>query len=247
MARKSGPRQLKREHAPAFWPIQRKEANWAPMTRPGPHSRSKSLPLILIIRESLGYARTAKEATRIISSSKVKVDHLIRRDRNFPTGLMDVIQIEGIDNVFRVLPKPRRGLSLSPIDPKESEHKLCKIVGKRIIGGGRLQISLHDGRNLTVNPKDFRKGDEEVAVGGAVQLAIPTQRVERYVPLKQGSIGLVTDGKNQGMYGKIASISEASYARPKMAKIETAGDSFETPADYVIPVGTDSPLVAWDR
>lgn len=217
------------------------------MTRPGPHSRKRSLPLILIIRDTLGYARTAKEATRIISNSKVKVDHIIRRDRNFPTGLMDVIHIEGIDEIFRVLPKPGRGLSLFPIDSRESEHKLCKIVGKRIIGGGRLQISLHDGRNLTVNPKDFRKGDDEVTVGGAVQLALPSQRVERYVPLKQGSLGLVTDGKNQGMYGKIASISEGSYARPKIAKIETAGDSFETRADYVIPVGTDSPLVALNR
>lgn len=247
MARKSGSRQLKRARAPAFWQIHRKEATWAPMTRTGPHSRDRSLPLVLILREILGYAKTAKEATRIVNSSKVKVDLIVRTDRNFPTGLMDVIQIEGSDQVFRVLPRPGRGLSLFPIDARESERKICKIVQKRMIGRGRVQISLHDGRTLTINPKDFQKAEEKLVVGGAVQLALITQRVERYVPLQQGSIGLVTDGKNQGLYGKIVSITEGSFARPKMAKVEIAGDSFETPADYVLPVGTDSPLVALDR
>src|SRR6266571_3186944 len=63
MARKGGSRQLKREPAPGFWPIKRKERTWAPNTRPGPHSREKSIPLVIVIREILGYARTAKEAT----------------------------------------------------------------------------------------------------------------------------------------------------------------------------------------
>lgn len=247
MARKSGSIQLKRARAPAFWSIHRKEANWAPMTRPGPHSRNRSLPLVLILRETLGYAKTAREAIQIVNSSKVKVDLIVRRDRNFPTGLMDVIQIEGSDQVFRVLPKPGRGLSLFPIEARESERKICKIVEKRTIGRGRVQITLHDGRTLTVNPRDFQKSNEKPTVGGAVQLALTTQTVERYVPLQQGSIGLVTDGKNQGLYGKIVAISEGSFARPKMAKVEIAGNSFETPADYILPVGTDSLLVALDR
>ena len=57
MARKFGPRQLKREPSPGFWPIHRKEYTWAPRTRPGPHPREKSLPLVVIVRESLGLLR----------------------------------------------------------------------------------------------------------------------------------------------------------------------------------------------
>ncbi|TMI25623.1 hypothetical protein E6H30_05325 [Candidatus Bathyarchaeota archaeon] len=74
MARKFGPRQLKREPSPGFWPIHRKEYTWAPRTRPGPHAREKSLPLMIIVRESLGLANIAKEAIKIISEGKVKVD-----------------------------------------------------------------------------------------------------------------------------------------------------------------------------
>ncbi|HEY4822820.1 MAG TPA: 30S ribosomal protein S4e [Candidatus Bathyarchaeia archaeon] len=246
MARKSGSRQLKRAPAPAFWPIHRKEATWAPMTRPGPHPRNKSLPLILVVRENLGYARTAKEATRIVNSSKVKVDLIVRRDHRFPVGLMDVIQIDGVDQVFRVLPKPGRGLSLSPIEARESGYKLCKIVGKRKVRGGRLEINLHDGRNLLSDVKDTQRG-EEFEVGGSVQLTLPIQKVAKYVSFQVGSIGLVTDGKNQGLYGKIVAIAAGSYARPKIAKIETEDKAFETPAHYVMPVGIDVPLVALDR
>src|SRR5437667_9981778 len=114
MARKFGPRQLKREPSPGFWPIHRKEYTWAPRTRPGPHAREKSLPLVVIVRESLGLANIAKEAIKIISTGKVKVDGVVRRDRRFPVGLMDIVQIEGVPQVDSALTKPDRVYDLYP-------------------------------------------------------------------------------------------------------------------------------------
>src|SRR2546426_11742204 len=96
MARKFGPRQLKREPSPGFWPIHRKEHTCAPRTHPGPHAREKSLPLTVIVRESLGLANIAKEAIRIIQKGKVNVDGDVRRDLRFPVALMDILQIEAI-------------------------------------------------------------------------------------------------------------------------------------------------------
>src|SRR6266705_2500878 len=188
MARKFGPRQLKREPSPGFWPIHRKEYTWAPRTRPGPHAREKSLPLMIIVRESLGLANIAKEA-----------------------------------------------------------YKICKIVGKQNVPGGKLQYSLHDGRNLLATAKDMRPGNEELAVGGAVQLSFPAQKIVKYVPFQVGALGLVIDGRNQGYYGKITSITPGTYARRKIVRIETGAEGFETPADYVIPIGTDAPLVTLEK
>src|SRR5207247_9368000 len=94
MARKGGSRQLKREPAPGFWPIKRKERTWAPNTRPGPHSREKRIPLVIVIREILGYARKAKEAKRIISTGKVKIDGVVRSDHRFAVGLWTVLTVE---------------------------------------------------------------------------------------------------------------------------------------------------------
>jgi small subunit ribosomal protein S4e len=247
MARKFGPRQLKREPSPGFWPIHRKEHTWAPRTMPGPHAREKSLPLVVIVRESLGLANTAKEAIRIISQGKVKVDGVIRRERRFPVGLMDVVQIEGAAQIYRALPKPRRGLVLTPAQDREAAYKICKIIGKQNVAGGKLQYSLHDGRTILSTTKDTRLGGEEFAVGGAFQLSFPAQKVVKYVPFQVGALGLVIDGRNQGYYGKITSITPGTSARRKIVRIETGDTGFETPADYVIPIGTDTPLVSMEK
>jgi len=247
MARKSGSLQLKRESSPGFWPIHRKEHVWAPKTRPGPHAREKSLPLVVIVRESLKLANTAKEAIRIISEGKVKVDSVVRRDRRYPVGLMDVVQIDGVSQIYRALPKPHRGLILSPAQDKEAGYKICKIVRKQNVPGGKLQYSLHDGRTLLATAKDTRPGGEELAVGGAIQLSFPVQKIVKYVPFQVGAFGLVVDGRNQGYYGKITSITPGTYARRKIVRIETGTEGFETPADYVIPVGIETPLVTLEK
>jgi small subunit ribosomal protein S4e len=244
MARKSGPRQLKREPAPGFWPIRRKERTWAPNTRPGPHSREKSLPLVIIIREILEYARTAKEAKRIISGGKVKIDGVVRRDHRFPVGLMDVLQIEGAGQVFRILPKPNRGLVPTPISEKEAGFKLCKIIGKRNIEEGKVQLNLHDGRSIILPSQSARQKTEgEFAPGGAMQLGLPKQNIMGLVPFQTGALGLVVDGRNQGIFGKITTITPGTHTRPKIVKIETATEAFDTPAEYVIPIGTQASLV----
>jgi small subunit ribosomal protein S4e len=217
---------------------------WAPRTRPGPHPRDNSLPLVMVIREILGHAKTAREAIRIISTGKIKVDGVIRRDHRFPVGLMDVLQIEGTAETFRVLPRPNIGLTPTPIEQKEAGFKLCKIVGKRNIPGGRTQLNFHDGRNMIIQARDARqKAGEEYVVGGAIQLGFPGQKIIGEVPFQTGVLGLVVDGRNQGLVGRIESITPGTHARDKSVRIETAGGSFETPAAYVIPVGTNSPLV----
>src|SRR5207247_2609430 len=189
---------LKREPAPGFWPIRRKEMAWAPMTRPGPHRRDRSLPLVIVIREILGYARTAKEAIHIISTGRVKVDRVVRRDHRFPVGLMDVLEIEGSPQSFRVLPRPDKGLTAVPIEKGESGFKLCKIVGKKTVEGGRTQLNFHDGRNLILQAREPRqKPGEEYAVGGAIQLGIPEQKIVGHIPFQQGALGLFVAGRNK--------------------------------------------------
>lgn len=203
-----------------------------------------SLPLVIIIREILGYARTAKEAIRIISTGKVKIDGVVRKDHRFPVGLMDVLEIEGAGQVFRILPKPNRGLTPTPISEKEAGFKLCKIIGKRNIEGGKVQLNLHDGRSIILQSQSPRqKNEAEIIPGGAMQIGLPKQNMMGLVPFQTGAIGLVIDGRNQGIFGKISTTTPGTHARPKIVKIETTSASFDTPAEYVIPVGTQASLV----
>lgn len=247
MARKFGPRQLKRESAPGFWPIHRKESTWAPMTRPGPHPRARSIPLNVLIRDMIGWVDVGKEASRIVHDSKVKVDGLARKDHRFPIGLMDVVQFPSIGKAFRLLPKPRRGLSLLPISGEEVSYKLCKITGKNVLRGGKVQLSLHDGRNLVLDTKTAAIYEKGLEIGGALQIQLPSQRIINYVPFQTGSLGLVTDGRNEGFLGRIATVSLGTQSRPKMARLETTEESFETPTRHIIPVGLDTPLVSLEK
>jgi small subunit ribosomal protein S4e len=243
VGRKAGSRQLKREPSPAFWPLHRKEETWAPMTRPGPHPREKSLPLVILLRNILGFAKTAHEAKSIINSNQVKVDGVVRRDHRFPIGLMDVVQIEGANQIFRVLPKRGGGLQLSPITATEAKYKLCKVTGKSTVIKGGRQLSLHDGRTLLYGKEQRQKSEQDITVGSSIQLSIPDQKVIRVISFQPGAIALVTDGRNQGAYGKLAQITPGTYARRKMVKLEAENEAFETPADYVMPIGAETPLV----
>ncbi|HZD12126.1 MAG TPA: 30S ribosomal protein S4e [Candidatus Binatus sp.] len=245
MGRKAGSRQLKRQPSPAFWPIHRKEETWAPMPRPGPHARQKSLPLVLILRNILGYARTSNEAKGIIKSGQVKVDGVTRRDHRLPIGLMDVVQIQGggTTEIFRILPKRGGGLQLTPITPEESKFKLCKITGKHTVKNGGRQLGLHDGRTILYGKEQKQRTAGEVTVGSSLQLSLPDQKVIRIIPFQPGAIALVTDGRNQGAYGKLAQVKPGTFARRKMVRLEAENEAFETPADYVMPIGAEMPLV----
>ena len=76
-----------------------------------------------------------------------------------------------------------------------------------------------------------------------MQLGLPKQNMIGLVPFQTGAVGLVVDGRNQGIFGKITTITPGTHARPKIVKIETTSEAFDTPADYVIPIGTQTSLV----
>ncbi|MEM3973016.1 MAG: S4 domain-containing protein, partial [Ignisphaera sp.] len=106
MARMGGSKHLKRLAAPWFWPILRKEYKWVVKPSPGPHPIDRSLPLLVVIRDVLGLAETAREAKRIIFDGKVYIDGVVRKDYKFPVGVMDTISIPDIDFYARFVPYP---------------------------------------------------------------------------------------------------------------------------------------------
>ena len=76
-----------------------------------------------------------------------------------------------------------------------------------------------------------------------MQLGLPKQNMMGLVPFQTGTLGLVIDGRNQGVFGRVTAITLGTHTRPKIVKIETASEAFDTPAEYVFPVGTQVSLV----
>ena len=154
MGKKGGKRHLKRKPAPKIWPIPRKKFVWAVRPTPGPHPMSRCLPLALILRDILGYAKTRVEAKKIIAQGKVIVDGKVRKEELYPAGLMEVVEIPEVEKIFRILPS-KKGLILHPIPKDEATFKLCRIENKTTVDGGHIQLNLHDGSNILVKVADL--------------------------------------------------------------------------------------------
>lgn len=240
MGNKGGLGHLKRLPAPSFWPIHRKEAEWAPKPNPGAHKSVSCLPIGVIVRDSLGVAKTHQEVARILSQGKVKIDGRTRHADNYPVGLMDVIELADANISYRVLPIERKGLSLIRITKEEAKFKLCKVLRKTIAPKGLIQLGAHDGRSITL-PKDAAAQYE---TNDTLRVSVPAQRILNHIKFEKGNIALVIAGRNLGKIGKIVDLQDGTATRPAMVTIEDqTGNKFDTIVDYTFVVGSDKPAI----
>src|ERR671915_2333202 len=134
MGKKGRDTRIKRQLAPPFWAIKRKEGQFVMRVNPGPHPGKRSYPLGMVLRDVLNVANTGYEAERILKAGKVKVDGLERRDHNFAIGLMDVVEL-AMGQAFRMVPKNSALLSAIAIEEAEKGFKLIKVTRKTSVRG----------------------------------------------------------------------------------------------------------------
>jgi len=236
---------LKRNPAPKFWPIHRKEFAWVVKPSSGPHSLENSLSLTLVLRDILGVAKTKKEAGMILSQGKVAVDGKIRRRADFPVGLMDVIAMPDVNEFFRIMPSAK-GLVLSRISKNESGFKLARVEDKASVPEG-VQVALHDGSNLLVKVAD-PKNPVEVTYEtfDILKLDLPERQVIGKITTKVGNLAVITGGKNIGKQGRIVEIkkTEAKKRRNALVVIEDEkGVRYQTILAFVFSIGETKPLI----
>jgi small subunit ribosomal protein S4e len=107
MGKKGGDTRVKRQLAPTFWAIKRKEGQFVMRVNPGPHPRIRAYPLGMVLRDVLRVASTGHEVDRILKAGKVKVDGIIRHEPNFAVGLMDVVEL-AIGQAYRQLRRQKK-------------------------------------------------------------------------------------------------------------------------------------------
>jgi small subunit ribosomal protein S4e len=247
LGRKGERGHLKRKPAPKMWPIHRKEAVWTVMPKPGPHSLSRSLPLVLIVRDLLKFAKTAKEAKNIISQEKIMVNGKIRRDERFLVGLMDVISIVDAKKSYRVLPS-RKGLFLHPIDSSEAVFKLCRIEDKTVVKDGHVHLDLHDGASSLIKVDNPQNPEEDVYYTlDVLKLSVPDRELLGHTKLTVGAPAIVIGGKNIGKYGKVITIEKKPSKKRRDLLVtlkDRNGDQFQTILDFVFILGDTEPSIS---
>jgi len=236
MANMGSKKHLKRYKAPKTWPIHPKEDTWTVKPSPGSHAIKESLPLTLVIRDILSLADNSREAKRIINSGNVLVDGRIIKDYKFPVGFMDIIEIPKTGESYRLLLDTKGRLNLHPVSKGSS--KLCKIVNKSTIKEGKIQLNLHDGKNLIVEEDNFNASD-------VISLNINNNEIEEVFKFGEGVSVLVTGGKHTGEIGIISEINIDKSSNPNTVIIENSKkDTFLTLKDYAFVIGNDKPSIS---
>ena len=237
MGKKGPSKHMKREKSPKFWPIHRKEKKWSVRPKPVSHKTQVTMPLTVVIRDSLKFANTAKEAKLIINQGKVIVDGKTRLYERYSIGLMDVLELPDADIRYRVLPQHGGRFILHPIPKEEASFKLCRIVGKTSVKNGLTQLNLHDGRNILIDKDEYDVGD-------VIKLDIPRQEITDHIAFKPGVRAIITGGRSQGKKGILMELG-SEPGKKKTATIRTPeNEDVRTLAGYVFIVGKETPLIS---
>lgn len=218
---------MKRLSSPVTWKQQRKSFPWSVRSRAGPHPLYGSVPLLVVIRDILGYANTAKEARRIISGGKIEVDGRIVKDYQRPIGFMDVLSIKETGLARRVLLDKNGIFVLGDANPQEVGWKLVKVTGKKISKGGKVQIATHDGRVILSNEKGVKRGD-------TLKISIPEQKILDVYPMAKETSVYVTGGAHRGT---ITTIREINVSRSYQENTVESNDNFTTTMSNVFVLG----------
>ena len=235
MVKIAGSKKLKRQMAPLFWGITRKDKRFVVTVRPGPHGKNVSIPSAVFLRDMLKTVNTLREAKFAIYGGKVTVDGVKRKSLHHGIGLMDVIELDGLKEVYRLVPKDGTLLQPIIIKAEEKSKKLVRVKSKVSIKHGKTQIGFHDGRSLIDETK--------VSVGDTCILQVPEQKILDVVKLEKDVLGLIVSGANAGKIGNITEIKEGTFVLPKRVIFKLEDREIEIPAEMIMPVGKDKPVI----
>jgi len=231
----AGSKKLKRQMAPTFWGINRKEKRFVITVRPGSHPKNHSIPTAVLLRDTLKKVKTLREAKSSIYGGKVKIDGVTQKSLHHSIGLMDVIELDGTTDVYRLVPKQGHVLQPIKIDSAEKSKKLAKVKSKTIIKGGKTQLGFHDGRTIIT--------DMKANIDDTCLLQIPEQKILDVIKFEKNSQVIVTRGINTGRIGLVNEIKQGTFTLPKRISIIIDDNTVEIPVTITMVVGKDKPII----
>ena len=231
----AGSKKLKRQMAPQFWGITRKDKRFVVTVKPGPHKKDYAVPTAVLLRDTLKMVTSLREAKTVIYSGKVKVDGVVRKSLHHAIGLMDVIELENVSDIYRLIPTEGKVLKPIKINDSEKTKKPVKVTSKTTISKGRTQIGFHDGRSII--------SDTAVNIGDTCLIQIPDQKILEVIKLEAGCQGLVTRGINAGQIGKVETVEEGTFILPKRVILGLGDRKIEIPADIIMAIGKEEPTI----
>ena len=224
---------IKRMAAPNTWPVPRKTSYWVTKPRAGPHGLYESMPLLSVVRDMLKLCDNSREARFIIGSRQILVDGKVVTDYKFPVGLMDVVTVQKTKQSYRMLVDYKAKLKLIQVEEHEKDWKLARIDNKTVVSKGKVQINLHDGRNVLLPKDQYKTGD-------VLKIELPTQKIVKAFKLEKGNLVLLIGGSHPGT---VQTVESYEVGTGSAANIVTFKEGFSTVKENVFVVGEKSPEI----
>lgn len=153
-----------------------------------------SVPVVIAVRDMLKLAKISKEVKQMIHQKLLKINGKSVKELKESIKLFN--KFEAGKTYILTLSNTRKFIFE---EIKSSEPRLCKILNKRLVSGGKTQLNLHDGTNIL--------SEDKVSVGDSLYLD-DKNAIKKYIPLKKGSDVMVISGKYLGAKGKVEAITE---------------------------------------
>lgn len=230
---------LKRFDAPDSWHIAKKENKFITKTAPGPHN-SNALPLVVWLRDQMGFAQNLKEVKQILRQGDIIVNGRACRDPSMGIGIFDIISIPKIGKFYRILRDKKGRHKTIEIDAGAAKTRLCKVRNKTIVSGGRVQLNLRDGANIIAD-NSFKPQDSIV-----VSLEEDSRlKIVDHFPFAVGHMAMVIGGKHSGKIARIVAIDTVPGSIPNRVILEDDTHTrFDTIDSYIYMVGREMPALA---
>ena len=148
---------------------------------------------------------------------------------------MDVVELEGITDIYRLVPKDGHILMPIKINANEKSKKLVKVKRKTITKGGKTQLGFHDGRTIIT--------DVDINVNDVCLIQIPEQKIIDVIKFEKNSHVIVTRGINAGRIGLIKEIKQGTFTLPKRISLLIDDKTIEIPANITMVVGKEKPVI----
>jgi small subunit ribosomal protein S4e len=218
----------KRLSVPKSWPVERKTETFTAKAGAGPHGES-GVPLVVVLRDVLGYVDDRSEAQYAINTDGVLVNGDSVGDVNRPIGMFDILAFPARDEYYRVFPDEGGRLGLTEIDADSADSKLNKVEDKTNVSGGKTQLNFHDGSNLLVEDDSY-SGNDSVVVDNE------TNEVVAHFEYEDGALVTAVAGQHAGEVGTVDEISVQPGSADNTVRVETDEDAFETVEEYVVVI-----------
>ncbi|GGL50690.1 30S ribosomal protein S4e [Halocalculus aciditolerans] len=220
----------KRLSVPKSWPVERKTATFTAKAGAGPHGES-GVPLVVVLRDVLGYVDSAKEAKYAAHHDGVLVNGGSVSDINRPIGMFDLLGFPERDEYYRVFPDEGGRLGLTEIDAADADAKLGKVVDKTLVSGGRVQLNLHDGQNILID-----EDEDEYSGGDSIVVENETDDIVAHFQYEEGALVTAVAGQHAGEIGEVDEITVTPGSASNTVEVSTDDGSFETVDEYIVVI-----------